>query len=149
MSNRRTSRTAGYTLLEVLVATTIMAIAVVGLLSGLSTSMSNASRLTDYDRAALLAKRTLDNLMLLEELPKGTELQGEFDPAVVGVMGGWRARVTLFERSPNAAPGSLAMNRVEVEVWWLNGPQRRTFVLEGYRAAPLNPEDMGRGPMVP
>jgi general secretion pathway protein I len=148
MSRRRTSRSAGYTLLEVLVATTIMAIAVVGLLSGLSTSLSNASRLTDYDRACLLAKRTMDDLMLRERLPKGTELQGEFNPAVVGVNGGWRARITPFERAPNAAPGNLGMDRVEVEVWWLAGRQRRTFVLEGYKASTLNPEDIGRGPMV-
>ena len=42
----------GFTLLEVLVATLIMGIAVGGLMSALSTSMRSASRLTDYDRAA-------------------------------------------------------------------------------------------------
>ena len=48
MSARR-----GFTLLEVMVATTVMGIAVVTLMSGLSTSVRNASRLTDYDRVAL------------------------------------------------------------------------------------------------
>ena len=41
----------GFTLLEVMVATTIMGIAVVTLLSALSTSVRNATRLTDYVRA--------------------------------------------------------------------------------------------------
>ena len=42
----------GFTLLEVLVATVIMAIAVSGLLANLSTSLRTGARLTDYDRAA-------------------------------------------------------------------------------------------------
>ena len=39
----RTSTQRGFTLLEILVATTIMGVAVVGLLSSLSTSMRNAA----------------------------------------------------------------------------------------------------------
>jgi type II secretion system protein I len=38
----------GFTLLEVLVATVIMATAVIALLSNLSTSLNNAARLTDF-----------------------------------------------------------------------------------------------------
>jgi len=49
-------RTRGFTLLEVLVATLIMGLAVVGLLSAISTSMRNAARLTDYDRVAMVAR---------------------------------------------------------------------------------------------
>ena len=55
-------RNRGFTLLEVMVATTIMAIAVVGLLSSLSASLRNAARLTDNDRSALLARRKMDEL---------------------------------------------------------------------------------------
>ena len=53
----------GFTLLEVMVATTIMGIAVVTLLSALSTSVRNATRLTDYDRAVLLARAKMDALL--------------------------------------------------------------------------------------
>ena len=41
-------RQRGFTLLEVLVATTIMAVAIVGLVSMLSSTIRNAARLTDY-----------------------------------------------------------------------------------------------------
>ena len=41
---------AGFTLLEVLVATVIMGIAVTGLIVGLSQSVKNASRLAEYER---------------------------------------------------------------------------------------------------
>jgi prepilin-type N-terminal cleavage/methylation domain-containing protein len=145
--NRHNSR-SGYTLLEVLVATTIMAIAVVGLLSNLSGSLSNASRLTDYDRAALLAKRTMDEIMTRRDVPKGTDLEGLFDPNVIGIEGGYRARITPYQRSPRAGAGHLGMDRYEVEVWWLSTGQRRSFVLEGYKAVELANEDLGMGTMV-
>ncbi len=153
---RRTShqsvsrRQAGYTLLEVLVATLIMAIAVVGLLSNLSTSLQNAARLTDYDRARLIAKRTMDELLTRDDLPKMTDIQGQWDPRIVGVEGGWTARVTPFQRPPDAGPGQLGLDRIQVEVWWTpGGGDRRTFALEAYRASRLTGDDMAFAPMVP
>ncbi len=145
----RSRSQAGYTLLEVLVATVIMAVAVVGLLSNLSTSLSNASRLTDYGRARLLAKRTMDELLTQPDLPKGVELQGAWNPETTGLEGGWTARVVPFQRPPNAAPGRLGLDRIEVEVWWTAGGRRRTLRLAAYRSAPLRPEDMALPPMVP
>ena len=59
----------GFTLLEILVATTIMGIAVVGLLSSLSTSMRSAARVTDADRAAQMARNKMEELMVDGNLP--------------------------------------------------------------------------------
>ncbi len=98
-------RRGGFTLLEMLVATLIMGIAVVGLLSNISTSLQHASRLADYDRAALVARRKMNELLLDSQLPKGILVSGQFDPAATGVAGGWRARLTSFEEPPDAAPG--------------------------------------------
>ncbi|MCW5981458.1 MAG: prepilin-type N-terminal cleavage/methylation domain-containing protein [Bryobacteraceae bacterium] len=132
----------GFTLLEVLVATVIMAAAVVALLSNLSTSLQNAGRLSDYDRAVMMAKRTMEELLAEPNLPKRAILEGEWDPALVGVAGGWKALVTPFERQPGAGPGALALDRLELEVWWMNGDRRRVLNLETYRAAPLRQDDM-------
>lgn len=133
----------GFTLLEVLVATVLMAIAVAGLLSNLSTSLRNASRLTDHDRVAMLARRKMDELLLVPRLPKYQILEGAWDSSISGEMnGGWRAQLMPFERPPGAGAGSLALDRLELEVWWMAGSQRRNFTLEGYRTAVLTPEDV-------
>jgi general secretion pathway protein I len=129
----------GFTLLEMLVATALMGIAVVALLANISTSMQNASRLTDYDRAALLARRRMDELLLDSRLPKLATFSGEFDQR-----SGWRARLTPFEMPPNAAPGAAALERLELEIWWTSGEKRRTVALEGFRRITLTPAEVGR-----
>lgn len=124
----------GFTLLEVLVATTIMAIAVTGLLSALSTSMRNASRLTDADRAALLARRKMDELLLDHRLPKLAPFEGAFDPSLTGGnRGGWRARITPFDLGPTPGPNQPMLERIELEVWWDAGAGQKRFALEAYR----------------
>lgn len=128
----------GFTLLEVLVATTIMAIAVVGLLSAVSTSMRNASRLTGYDRVVLLARTKMDELMVNQHLPHRGALEGAFDEN-----SGWRAQLTIYELPPVPGPGIAALDRIALEVWWMSGGQRRTMVLESLKRINLRPEDVG------
>src|SRR5439155_5502496 len=78
----------GFTLLEVLVATTIMGIAVVTMLSALSTSVRNATRLTDYDRAVLLGGAKMDALLSDPTLPPMTAMEQALDPSLLGVAHG-------------------------------------------------------------
>ncbi|MGH9661357.1 MAG: type IV pilus modification PilV family protein [Bryobacteraceae bacterium] len=130
------------TLLEVLVATTIMGIAVVGLLSSLSQSVRNAQKLTGYERVASVARFTLDRLLVEPKLPRRQVFEEAIEPALLGgVEGGWRARLTPFEAAPGSGPGAPAIERLEVEIWWMDGARRRTFTLDGYRRGILLPED--------
>ena len=139
-------RSAGFTLLEMLVATTLMAIAVVGLLSSLSASMRNAARLTDHDRAAIVARRKMDELLIQARLPRYQIMEGPLVPGTdAGLQGGWRARMTPFEFPPGVGPGNAILERVECEIWWLDGNQKRTFALEGYKRTILQPEDVMGG----
>jgi general secretion pathway protein I len=145
MKNQR-----GFTLLEVLVATTILAFAVTGALSALSTSMRNAARLTEYDRASLLARHKMDEILLDKKIPRYAQLEGAWDPAATnGRPMGWRAQVTPWEMPPGAGPGTLILERVQLEVWWDDRDRRRTFAVEGFRRAMLTPADIAAGALLP
>jgi type II secretion system protein I len=136
-------RQHGFTLLEMIVASTIVAIAIVGLLNGIAGATRNAARLRDYDRAVQLARTRMNDLLLDRALPRDTVVSGEIDPSQTsGVVAGWQARMTTFEMPPQPAPGQLAMDRIELQVWWMAGPNRRTFTLEGFRPRTLTPADI-------
>jgi general secretion pathway protein I len=136
-------RQRGFTLLEVMVATLIMGIAVVGLMSGISQSLRNADRVTDYDRAALLARSKMDDLLLNFQLPHNTVLSGPFDAVLLGGKeGGWRAKITTFEKPTKAAASSEILERVELEIWWMAGSDRRQFNLEAFRTNHPQPDDL-------
>src|SRR6266478_8013475 len=136
-------RTRGFTLLEVLVATLIMGLAVVGLLSAISTSMRNAARLTDYDRVAMVARSQMDALLTNRRLPQLSILEGRYEPALSGGMeAGWRARVSPFETPPDRGPGTAILERIELEVWWVAGDKRRTFTLDAFRRKQLREGDL-------
>jgi general secretion pathway protein I len=132
----------GFTLLEVLVATLIMGLAVVGLLSNISMSLHNAARVVDYDRVVLLARAQMDSLLLSTGLRPFAVVQGDFDPALAaGREAGWRARVTPFEMR-NRGAGAWVLERIELEVWWMEGGERRTFTLDAFRRKQLRPDDL-------
>lgn len=136
-------RAAGFSLLEVMVATFLMAVAVVALLSNLTTSLRTAGRLTDNDRAALLARHKMDELLVTPRLPMGQMVEGQFSPAQTsGLPATWRARATVFEYQPGAGPGSEILERIELQVQYQNaGAQTRTFALEAFRRRYLLPDE--------
>ena len=132
----------GFTLLEVLVAAVIMGIAVAGLLSGLSASTRNAARLSQYDRATLLARQKMDELLVASELRRGQPMQGSFDPALTGGSPiGWDAVIQPFETAPGAGPGQWVVDRVQLQIWWMDGETKRAFSLEGFRRGVLQVGD--------
>lgn len=129
----------GFTLLEMIVATLIMAIAVVGLLSGIAGATRSAARLRDYDRVTQLARLQMNELLV--DYGANASRSGQFDRVQTGYLdAGWRAQITPFEMPPAPAPGQLALDRVQLEVWWMSGDQRRTFSLEGFRTRVLGPQ---------
>lgn len=130
----------GFTLLEVLVATAIMGIAIAGVMSGLAQSTRNAVRLTQYDRATFLAQQKMNELLTDDSVPRGNPVEGNFAPALTGgIPAGWRARVSVFEAPGLAGPsgqvtvGGTVIDRIELEIWWMDGSARRSFSLDGYR----------------
>jgi hypothetical protein len=126
-------------LLEVLVATAIMGIAVAGVLSALSATARNAARISENDLALRLARQKMDDLLLDRTLPTGIPVEGRWDERIVGVKAGWRAVTRPFESLPGAGPLSPVLDQVRLEIWWMSGQQRRTMMIEGYRRGILPP----------
>ncbi len=119
-----------------IVASLIMAIAVVGLLAGISGSVRNAARLRDYDRVVQLGRLQMNNILA----DPGTPLAGTFDPdSTGGLEAGWLAQIEPFEQPPAPTPGALALDHVRLEIWWMVSGRRRTFTLEGLRHRVLKP----------
>ncbi|MDR3699471.1 MAG: type II secretion system protein [Candidatus Sulfopaludibacter sp.] len=136
-------RSQGFTLLEVMVATLIMAVAIVGLLSNISSATRNASRVRDYDRVTQLAQLRMNELLVDFRTPLNVPLAGQFDPALAGgLAAGWQAWLTNVESPPQPSPGDLTLDRLELHIWWMSGPQRKSIVLEGFRHRVLQPKDI-------
>jgi general secretion pathway protein I len=133
----------GFTLLEVLVATAIMAIAVTTALSALRTSLRNADRQTETARAASLARRKMGELMAQTFAPCCQVLEGVFPPAYTGgVAAGWSAMITPSEAAGApvvAGHGGHRKNPARSLV--AAGAGRRTMKLEAYRRARLTPAE--------
>jgi type II secretion system protein I len=133
------SSRAGFTLLEVLVATVIMGVAVTALIVGLSQSVKNASRLADYDRAVMLARTKMNDLLLDVNLPFDGSVDGEFTAEQAGdIPSGWKASLKPYDVPPNAGPGMMVLQEIALEIWW-EPPTggRRTMHLESYRKAQI------------
>lgn len=124
----------GFSLLEVLVATVVMGIAVTGLIVGLSQSVKNASRLADYDRAAMLARTKMNDLLLDVNQPFEGSVQGTFGAAETPVPSGWTAVLKPFDVPPGAGPGTMILQQIALQIWWQPpAGTRRNLQLEGYR----------------
>ena len=137
----------GFTLLEVLVATTIMAIAVTALVGNLTGSLRNLDRLTQKDHAATLAKRKMEELLLNPALPRFQQLEGKWDPPNVSDRQGWVLRLTPFDLPEMAGPGTPILDRLQLDAWWMDGGSRRIYTLVAYRPGVLSDKDFVSGIM--
>ena len=133
----------GFTLLEVLVATAIMGIAIAGVLNTITGAARNAARLTEYDRAVLLAQSKMDELLAEPKLARNVPMAGEFDAVRTGgVPCSWRAVIQPFETVAGGAPGMADVDRVELEIDWMDGAVKHRFSLEGFRRGILQAGDV-------
>ncbi len=135
-SLRRRRTQGGFTLLEMIVATALLGMTVVGLLSLISGSLSNATKVREYDRAAMLAQSKMDELLTATPVLLGEPLAGTFDASC-----GWMAQLDPFEVLGPPAVGGRMLVRVQLTVWWTRaGGERRSIQAESYRTMLIRPE---------
>lgn len=114
----------GFTLLETLVAVAVLGTAVAAATGVLSTSLRNVGRSEDYQRAVLLARAQMNELLALPSWRNGQAWRGEW-----GANFQWTARA---ERVPQRAGDRDLMRLVLIGIWKTSRGER-TLELETAR----------------
>lgn len=128
----RSNSQKGFTLLEVLVATIILAVAVSALMANLSTSTANLFKVNDIDRLTFLSKRKMDELLSVQKIPRGVVLEGVLEAdAKDKPLAGFKAQIVPF--GPMSQSTRERLERVRLETWLQSGSRRRTLMLESFR----------------
>lgn len=120
--------TAGFTLLEIMVALAIVAIALVPLLRLHLLSLDATLRSQDLTTAVLLAQ---GQLAALGDFPKAGEESGTFeDPELQKFR--WQSAVTEHTFNTDDGATRVEVRRIAVTVFWKEGRGERQYVLESY-----------------
>ena len=121
---------AGFTLLEVLVAVAIVAIALVTFMGLHLRSLDATIRAQDLTTAVLLAQA---KMATMGEFPDTGEEQGKFEgPELERFQ--WATAVTehTLDALPNSGGQAVTVRRLEVTVFWADGQQIHHYTLEAY-----------------
>ncbi len=132
---RGRSRQAGFTLLEVIVAFAVLALALVLLLGTLSGSAREVRWSADAGRAALHAQSLLDQVGVGEPLRPGVR-DGEFEDGRYR----WTLHVDRYvdptRRGPDTIdPGAARLLLLALDVEWGDGGPRERLQLQSLRLA--------------
>lgn len=126
------NRSRGFTLIEVLVALAVLALALGVLFQIFSTGLNNSRVAEAYAKATLLAQSKLASLGIEEPLGEGQNT-GRFDEQF-----GWRVDVHSHEREerPVGQVAPLEPYEVVVTVYWGETDEERSVSLTTLRLAP-------------
>lgn len=113
-NGRSTLLTAGFTLVEVLVALAVLAIALAAVMRAMSQSIDTSAGLRDRTVAMWVAQNRLATHQVQHDFPALDTTEGNAEMA--GREWRWREQVS-------AAPGEAALRRIEIEVRAASGPQ--------------------------
>jgi prepilin-type N-terminal cleavage/methylation domain-containing protein len=124
------SRVRGFTLIEVIVAMTIMAVSFSVLFSLSSRSLDGMRRARDIERRIEFARAKLAELHLLEDLQPGDHASGAFDEKA-----NWSVDVLPFIRpvadGPHRNPNAVV--RIQLSLQWQGAHEPQRWQVDSYR----------------
>jgi prepilin-type N-terminal cleavage/methylation domain-containing protein len=120
---RNHKRTEGFTLLEVLVALTILGLGVVTLLQIFSLGLRLGARSTMHTETMTEGARVMDELLARKKLPAGSE------SGILGSDGRWQAQVQTMRDSPLSLnlSSNWELKEVTLEMTITQDGHRRNF----------------------
>jgi prepilin-type N-terminal cleavage/methylation domain-containing protein len=117
----------GFSLMEVLVAMTILGIAFSTLFSLMSGSLRNIDRIQEHDKIVRWGQMKLNEIVLQTNQAASPQLSGSFDDKYR-----WQASVepvSALESSNNTSPG-YSLVRLRLSVIWMGRSGENQFKLE-------------------
>jgi len=117
----------GFSLMEVLVAMTILGVAFSTLFSLMSGSLRNIDRIQEHDKIVRLGQMKLNEIVLQTNQAASAQLSGSFDDKYR-----WQASmepVSALDDSNNTSPG-YSLVRVRLSVVWMGRSGENQFNLE-------------------
>ena len=130
---------AGVSLLEVLMAISLLGISFATIFSGLSAALRTTDRLDRFDRANDFAARKLSELILDPSLA-ADQVRSGVSPSGIG----WQARTQLVNTRPLSDPKKPAqLVRILLEVSWRTRSGRQSLSLETLKLCIPEPPPSG------
>jgi general secretion pathway protein I len=128
----------GFTLIEVLVATSIIAITATALFGLLSTSLSNLHKVEELHQYELAAQDVMNRVLFLAALPVPAMAEG----AVENSNAHWTVNVDPWAPPTLEKEAKQAIVKVRVVVNWPGRSSDRSIELESLKAAKLGSYDL-------
>ena len=139
IQRHRGPREAGISLLEVLMAISLLGISFATIFSGLSAALRTTDRLDRFDRANDFAARKLSELILDPSLA-ADQVRSGVSPSGIG----WQARTQLVNTRPLSDPKKPAqLVRILLEVSWRTRSGRQSLSLETLKLCIPEPPPSG------
>ena len=120
MSNER-----GFTLIETLVAFTILALSLTALYAAFGTSLRGLERAGNAEEASLLAESKLEELRVARAVPDQSQT-GAFDTKPYR----WRLTTKAEAADPNRPPSPIEPRHVILSILWEEQGRTRTLNIE-------------------
>ena len=121
----------GFTLIEVIVAVSVLGLASAALFSLFSTSLLNLRKLQDLHRYQLACEDVMTRIQLLQKLPP----QGSVTRRISELGADWSASVTpWYPANLNGQPDQAIM-KIDVSMTWTTRSGSRTLHMESLKPA--------------
>ena len=131
----------GFTLIEVLVAASVIAIMATALFGLLSTSLSNLHKVEDLHRYELAAQDVMNRVLFLPELPVPATAAGTVENSNTR----WTVSIDPWAPPTLNKDAKQASVKVHVVVTWPGRSSDRTIELESLKVAKLASYDLQNG----
>lgn len=127
----QTCSSSGFTLIEILVAISVLAIALVMILQLFSGGLNSARIGEEYTRGIFHAREKMEEILLLKDLEAG-EAAGAFEDGIM-----WKARIVQVGPSEEEVETfPLDTYEIQVSVRWPEGMGEREFEIRTLKSVP-------------